>query len=416
MRGLGAVGSGSSSPSSLSGAPARAIRLAFSAFYGADASAPAGTAPLNTPPPAAVPPPPPSISDAPFIVAAAELRSGDAGAGPQPPPLTLLPAPSASSPASEQLAALHAFTITNDYYTFTCEFLQSALLNGVVPHVVGFGGHEGSLPSGVAFRWGLGKPILALRRPIEALAARLGGDVLVLIADAHDSLLAVPGAALVRKFRAVQARAPLTRVLISAERSCFPIEEADCARFPPAPDELPYRNLNSGGWMGAARHVLDVLDAVELMYPGGIDAANVNDQAALQYLYIDAFARRLLGLQLDYANEVFMAMHMAQAETAAHAAAPGRVCNTLSGSCPALLHFNGGSKSQQAAIDAALLTTRALEAPGAAPLRRELAAYHLPELEMSFRDFCCDPRWTNPGAFNKVPVRHMRCDKGDVGD
>ena len=71
---------------------------------------------------------------------------------------------------------------------------------------------------------------------------------------------------------------------------------------------------------------------------------------------------------------------------------------------------------QQAAIDAALLTTRALEAPGAAPLRRELAAYHLPELEMSFRDFCCDPRWTNPGAFNKVPVRHMRCDKGDVGD
>ena len=110
-----------------------------------------------------------------------------------------------------------------------------------------------------------------------------------------------------------------------------------------------------------------------------------------------------------------MAMHMAQGETAAHAGgAPGRVCNALSGSCPALLHFNGGSKGQQPEVDAALPTTRALEAPGAAPLRRELAAYHLPELGMTFRQFCCDRRWTRADAFNKVPVRHMRCEADDV--
>jgi len=173
--------------------------------------------------------------------------------------------------------------------------------------------------------------------------------------------------------------------------------------------------LNSGAWMGEASAVLDVLDAVELMYPGGIDASNTNDQAALQYLFLDAFARALLGLALDYESDVFMCMHMAAREARPHATTPGRVCNALSGACPALLHFNGGSKPLQEPIDAALASTAALAASGAAAagLRRALAGYDLPEVGATFRDFCCDARWTDAGRFNKVPVRSMRCERRD---
>ena len=350
----------------------------------------------------------------------------DAYGGNEPPPPPHAPAPAEApalapgvdAPLSAQASAVHAFVVTQDYFTFACEGVQSAVLNGVVPHVVGFGGPgweagdgRGLLRTGVPFRWGLGKPVLALRAPIEALVAALGGDVLVLIADAHDALLAVPGAALAHKFRAVQARAPATRVLFSAERSCFPISAADCARFPEPPAGLPYRMLNSGAWMGAAADVLSVLDAVELLYPGGIDRASTNDQAALQYLFLDPFARAFLGLALDYAGDVFLTMHMAAREARPHGSTPGRVCNALSGACPALLHFNGGSKALQAPIDAALATTAAVLArgPAGAALRRALAAYIVPGIGMPFRDFCCDPRWTNTVQFNKVPVASMRC-------
>ena len=204
-------------------------------------------------------------------------------------------------------------------------------------------------------------------------------------------------------------------MLFAAERSCFPITEDECARFPYPPPGLPYRMLNSGGWMGAAADILDVLDAVELMYPSGIDAAETNDQAALQYLFLDKFARTLLGLALDYDGSVFMCAHMAARELRPHPRTPGRMCNALSGACPAVLHFNGGSKWLQVPIDDALATSAAINArgPQAAALRRQLAAYTLPDVGSTFRDFCCDMRWTSTNMFNKVSVRSMRCARGD---
>lgn len=416
-----------------SGSDARPVRRAFAAIYGADIFAPIGTPEAGSSAPKPIPRPPlaamtNTVAAAASLTIAVDAAVFDAYGGndPAPPPPQRAPAPSEAyelapgvdASASARASAVHAFVVTQDYFTFACEGVQSAVLNGVVPHVVGFGGPgwesgdgRGLLHTGVPFRWGLGKPVLALRAPIEALVADLGGDVLVLVADAHDALLTVPGAALVHKFRAVQARAPATRVLFSAERSCFPISAEDCARFPEPPQGLPYRMLNSGAWMGSAADVLNVLDAVELLYPGGIDRANTNDQAALQYLYLDPFARAFLGLALDYGNEVFMNMHMAAREARPHGGTPGRVCNALSGSCPAVLHFNGGSKGLQVPIDSALATTAAAQArgPAGAALRRALGAYVVPGVDMPFRDFCCDPRWTDHSRFNKVPVASMRC-------
>jgi hypothetical protein len=411
------------------------VRRAFARIYGEGAAAPIGTVGSTVGLAPSPRPAPVGAAAAAALTTALAPALFDAYGGNDPPPPPPPPAPPppagayalpppASSAAALDAAVIHAFMITQDYFTFTCELLQTLLLGGVIPHVVGFGGPgwdsgdgRGLTGGGVAFRWGLGKPILALRAPVEALVARGGGASLVLVADAHDTLLAVPGSALAAAFRRAQARRPGTRVLFAAERSCFPISAEDCARFPDPPAGLPYRMLNSGAWMGEAADVLDVLDAVELMYPGGIDAPNVNDQAALQYLFLDTFARALLGLALDYENDVFMCMHMAAREAQPHATTPGRVCNALSGSCPALLHFNGGSKPLQPPIDAALASTAALAAAGAdaAAMRRALAGYALPEVGEEFRDFCCDARWTDAGAFNKIPVPSMRCTRRDDG-
>jgi hypothetical protein len=208
----------------------------------------------------------------------------------------------------------------------------------------------------------------------------------------------------------------MARVAIAAERSCFPITEAECARFPPTdPPALPYRNLNSGTLIGEARHILNVLDAIELMYPNGISNYTMNDQAALQYLYLDEFARRFLGLQLDYMNELFMCLHMAQDDIEKHPQAPYRTCNRLSGACPAVLHFNGGSKDMQQPIEAGIASSLAVSdtASEGEAIRNVLANYELPELDVSFRSFCCDPRWVNDNIGNKKPISSMRCSKNE---
>jgi hypothetical protein len=251
---------------------------------------------------------------------------------------------------------------------------------------------------------------------------------MVLLADAHDTLLLAPGPNIIARFRYMQARraragAPPMRVLITAERSCFPIPESDCARFP-APDvppagdagagfSAPYRNLNSGAWMGEAADVLAVLDALDAAYPAGLEAARMNDQGALQYAYLNDTQRAELGLVLDYSNQVLQAMHMSDAEVRPRPGAPWRHCNSATGGCPALLHFNGGSKHLQVPIDAQLRSSAiTLGADRREDVVAWLDGYTLGGVDMSVRDFCCADGWTQGGAgaaFNKARAQWLGC-------
>ena len=300
-------------------------------------------------------------------------------------------------------------TLLSTADTYSCEFLRSALLNGFVPHIVGF--DPSSIATGKAgesYNWGLGKPLMWLQPALEALAAAAGAHTLVMLADAHDTLLLAPAATVAARFRFLQARRPGLRVLVSAERSCFPISDEDCARFPEpasavgAPCGSPYRNLNSGALLGEARDVLAMLADVSREYPEGLEASRTNDQAALQYAFLNSTRRARLGLGLDYSNQLFMAMHMSEQEVLplAMAEAPWRLCNSATGGCPALVHFNGGSKGQQLPLDAQLLTTRlTLDVPGsgdaaAEALVHSLGNYVVGGLQMSVREFCCSSNWT----------------------
>lgn len=347
-------------------------------------------------------------------------------------------------------AALHAFAITNDYYTYTCEFMRSCLLNGIVPHIVGF---DEEIPrdgeSGRHnYNWGLGKPLLWMRPPLLALAAAAGEATMVLLADAHDSLVLAPAATIVARFRYLQRRRPGLKVLLSAERSCFPVQERECAGFPPAHESVPcgggaYPNLNSGSLIGEARDVLAVLADVDRAFPQGLEAADMNDQAAMQYAYMDEQRRDALGLGLDHTNQLFQAMHLSLDEVAAlggaDTAPPWRYCNSVTGGCPAVLHFNGGSKHAQVPMDnglfTSLLTTDAGAtdpAPGTPPvqlppppptdraaaadadaqrlrpLREAVDGYVVGGLRMTVRDFCCSAAWTSTQESPSVTVPPSR--------
>lgn len=361
------------------------------------------------------------------------------------------PEPAAAAAAA---SALHVFAITSDYFTYSCEFLRSAVLNGLVPHIIGFDARLVAEDRAKdTFNWGLGKPLLWLRPALLALQAAAGPRTLVMLADAHDTLVLAPAATIAARFRALLVRRPGTRVVVTAERSCFPISDEECARFPRPRELVPcsglaYPHLNSGALMGEVAHVLAVLADIDAAHPAGLEAERVNDQAAMQLAFLDPARRERLGLALDYTNALFIAMHMSCTEVgvlgaggpnvgegtlggtwavgenpcagsgvAAPAPAEGvlgetpapppwRLCNTVTGGCPALAHFNGGSKARQALIDAALFTSRVtedLEAgrtddahPG--PLVEALDNYLVGGIEMTVRDFCCAGEWTTTRA------------------
>lgn len=309
--------------------------------------------------------------------------------------------------------ALHVFAITNTYYTYVCEFLRSAILNGIVPHIVGFAPTTDG-PS--LYNWGLGKPLLWLRPSIDALITTVGPRTVVMLADAHDTMFTVTGENIIARFRYIQSKRPGMKILVTAERSCFPISEEECNNFP-LPDLCsPYRNLNSGGWIGEAQDVLAVLDWVDTMYPQGLEIAIMNDQAALQYAYMNETSRRLLGLALDYTNQIFMALHLSETEVTImkEDQTSWRHCNRVTGGCPALLHYNGGSKPFQPPHDTKLrtsiLTVTGEDTHG---LKKNITTYLdnyiIGGINSSVRDFCCNPAWTDPNQGNKVRADWLGC-------
>lgn len=408
---------------------------------------------------------------------------------------------------------VHVLVLTNHYYTFVAEFFRGALLNGFLPHLIGFSDAarlametkgissitdeasapavpprdpaaaaaplptEGSVVAGNStgntttivaapspsapppepspsplplpprrrytpdgypvsrfdssapdFQWGNGKPLSWIIGPLTKLKETFGGKSLVVVADAHDSLIALPAKDLACRFRAFQQQNPGTRMLFGGERSCFPLSEEQCALFPTPPiaphdpeaKPLPYKHVNTGGSISSIDDALAFMHGLEEVYkrtPAGslLDSAE-NDQGATQLAFINETMRRQFGMAIDYEATSFFPMHMQQEapyssemqwqEGVEH---PGRgnftfFCNTLTGHCPVLLHFNGGSKHLQVPIDERLLPTMATRDPALTPAIGEwLGDYELGMFSgLTLRQLVCDDRWTDDNAFNKI--------------
>jgi hypothetical protein len=414
--------------------------------------------------------------------------------------------------------AFVTLTLTDDYYTYTCEFLRDGILASLGPQVTGF------MHQRESFVWATmsnTKPLFWLIPHVRALIERHGPRLVVLFCDAHDSRILASREAILARFIALQRRQAHLRVLSAVDRSCWGLGKAECAALPRAPltrrcVPAPSAALNSGGFIGGAVDVYRLLVAMrgrdvqperyfdqtvmlaallaEHATPraaggsaGGTDVEV--DRDVLPLLRDDGGARtpaeqlERLGLELDYEHHLFMAMHntwdpdagappngdaqwidapageealmlafglpletlpearlplplppanVSRDEGCARALArraplelaelleegeelppgPMRFCNGWTGTCPAIVHFNGASKPLQLLWDARMpgtlawrnLTEREREAAAGRQVVGDAgpywpfrdgpgpdSPYEHSDMRLSLKDFCCGP-------------------------
>lgn len=198
-----------------------------------------------------------------------------------------------------------------------CEFgafFRSALVHGLHPRLLG---------------WGSPVDGLALQRKAHAVAeevARYDPSQLVLFADAFDVLFLDGADAILDTY--TRLGRPL---VFGAEKGCYP-DGALEDEYPEAP--TPWRFLNSGAYMGPAGCVRTAL-AEMLAHPRAAEGAMDQELAALVHL------RGRSPIALDHRCELFMNLHLSQHDIVW---TNGRPCNRVTGTRPALLHFNGNAK------------------------------------------------------------------------
>ena len=133
------------------------------------------------------------------------------------------------------------------------------------------------------------------------------------------------------------------------------IEARTCRdEYPPSP--TPYRYLNSGSWAGKASVAAKFLRAIGAGSTTA-DFHKLNDQELASELYL---RRGFPGLQLDHHAKLFQAMHAINDDTLVPNCDPrphlrevdGVWRNTLTGSTPAVFHFNGGGKRHHLPMEA----------------------------------------------------------------
>ena len=221
-----------------------------------------------------------------------------------------------------------------------CRSLESAIRNGLDLRVLGWG-----------VKWeGLSQKLGAALRAVEELP----GDCPVVFTDAYDVLFTQGESAMRKAFDDIKAD-----LVFSAECGCWPQVQRDRGRtcrdaYPPSP--TPYRYLNSGSWAGKASVAAKFLRAIGAGSTSQ-EFHKLNDQELASELYLQ---RGFPGLQLDHHAKLFQAMHSINDDTLVPNCDPrphlreidGVWRNTLTGSTPAVFHFNGGGKRHHLPMEA----------------------------------------------------------------
>lgn len=96
--------------------------------------------------------------------------------------------------------------------------------------------------------------------------------------------------AIVEKFKATNAR-----VLFGAEKGCWP-DRTLAAKYPPVSRGYPY--LNSGGFMGYATDIYELLSSAEI-------SDKEDDQLYYTKFYLDSKLREKHSIKLDHRSEIF---------------------------------------------------------------------------------------------------------------
>ena len=215
---------------------------------------------------------------------------------------------------SPMLKTAHLYTVATYRDTRLNNLVASCHIHGLGVHVLGLGNNW----QGFGNKWlWTAEYIREQQLPPEAIVA---------FVDAYDVLCLADPEELVAKFERFGSR-----VIFSAERGCHPdSNRADL--FPSAPTS--FRFLNSGGAIGYAADLVEV-----------IDAARFDVAADDQQTFIDYFLANPGKLTLDHNAEIFLSLFDVAADELAVESEHGRIFVKETRSRPCFLHGNGPSVS-----------------------------------------------------------------------
>lgn len=183
--------------------------------------------------------------------------------------------------------------------------------------------------------YGMGEPWPWL---LEAKVVRLAKEIeqidseYFLMTDAGDSFILDDEEAIMHKF--LKADTP---VLVSAEKKCWP-HTMLADKYPPSPSH--WRYLNSGGFIGAKKPLLNLLNAMQhITAPSWMHMKRtrdwMNDQFLMSLLYVEGYP-----MQLDTSCSIFQCMGDAN-EGELEWRDLGVLHNNVTESHPSVLHYNG---------------------------------------------------------------------------
>jgi hypothetical protein len=154
----------------------------------------------------------------------------------------------------------------------------------------------------------------------------------VLFTDAFDSLMVSSLDSILQKFLALD-----TPLLFSAEVNCFPSSPGQKAEdYPEAPTK--YRFLNAGGFIGRVDYLLQLMREW--------NAVNSADSGIDQQWWAHLYLSGTTQIKLDYFCEIFQCLFMCEDDLEVRSSV---IRNRITGSCPCVIHGNGGASLGPAA-------------------------------------------------------------------
>ncbi len=223
-------------------------------------------------------------------------------------------------PVREDAPRLRAFTVATEEKPELRRLLDSARRYGFEIEVLGAG--QPWKGGDVANKPGGGQKINLLRAALAKLPAKQP----VLFVDGYDTIITRHVGDILDAWQEVASEA----ALFAAEVFCWP-DEAVAERYPAAPEDNPYRFLNSGAFIGKAGDLSRII------------AAKIADDEDDQRYYTERFLSGKFKMKLDYGCRLFQCLNGALEHVCADEGR-GMLHNEKLDGWPAVVHANGSSK------------------------------------------------------------------------
>ncbi|XP_073976673.1 procollagen lysyl hydroxylase [Rhodnius prolixus] len=217
------------------------------------------------------------------------------------------------------------FTVATDETDGYKRFMRSAEVFDIPVEVLGM--HEKWEGGNMNYRGG-GHKVNLLRRALEPY--KDNANMKVMFTDSYDVIFLGDADQIVNQFLELDSR-----LVFSAEVFCWPDEHL-ASQYPVT--ESPYKYLNSGGLIGYAKDLYELLDSRRLKNKD-------DDQLYYTNLFLDKGLREKYRMRLDHKAKIFQNINGAENDLKLDTDVRGSSLeNILTGYKPLVLHGNGPRK------------------------------------------------------------------------